>query len=277
MAPLTFDYSNGRVSVQHGMIFYSPNCSRAVDLPKQRTYSSDLFEHRCLNTSMFKQPVWWSQGWAWLSFIPLSPSFLFTPFEPLCEMPHIEEVDFCFTTPSGESQSEIRFRMSEEDIARWIKEERRIVKLAHTIKLCYGISANAPPKPSSFHFDRAHKSHSIAKRMICLAREWFVIWMGYLSYIIAKTDILIPNGTQDDSTPAPDWYNRMLKEPEFNHTWLDGLIMSTVCSFESTTPRAGVIFQWSEEDRHREPIDFYYNNNIPLHFVWSNKEEQAIE
>jgi len=276
MEPLVFDYSQGRIVIQHGTIFYSPNCTRPVDIPPQPTYSSDPFKRPRLNASMFKQPVWWSQSWAWQSFIPLSPSFVFTPFASLCAMPRIEEVKFFFETASGEYREEIRFRMPEVDIKCWLKEEERLVELAHVIKLRYGISSTTPPKPSSFHFDRAHKSHPIAKRMVCLAREWFAVWMGFVSYLIAKTEILVPNGEVDNSSPAPDWYNHLKRNPAFDEAWLDGLSLSTVCTFDRKTPRAGIIFQWSEVNQQREPIQWFYDHHIPLWFVWSNREEQAI-
>ena len=243
MASLNFDHTNSSVVIQHETIFYLPNCSRAVDLPRQTTHVQDPFKQPWLNSLMFKQPIWWSGGWAWLSFILLAPSFLFTPFEPLCYMPCIEEVDFSFIDLSGRSCSEVCFRMAEADITRWIKEKQCIVQLTYFVKLHYGIWANTPPKPSLFHYDHAHKSHSIAKHMICLAREWFAIWMEHLSYIIAKTETLVLNGKQDVSTPPPDWYNCMQKDPMFSKAWLDGLIVSAVCSFDFQTLRARVIFQ----------------------------------
>lgn len=276
MAPTVFDYSKGRVVIQHGMIFYSPNCNRPVDISPQPNYSFDPFKQPRLNASMFKQPVWWIEGWAWQSFIPLAPSFLFTPFESLCAMPRIEEVKSSIFEESGQRRTQTTFRMPEDDVRAWRREEDRLVKLAHAIKLRYGISANAPPPPSSFHFDRAHKSHSIAKRMICVAREWFAIWMGYVSYLIAKTKILVPNGELDRSSPAPDWYNYMLKQPGFNQVWLDGLSLSAACTFDQKTPRAGVVLQWSDAHKHREPIQWFYDHHIPLWFIWSNKEEEAI-
>jgi hypothetical protein len=191
-------------------------------------------------------------------------------------MPRIEEVAFSFEGSSGEIQSETRFRMNESDIQCWLMEEERIVKVARVIQLRYGIPGGLPPKPSSFHFDRAHKSHRIAKRMICISREWFAIWMGLVSYFIAKSASLDPSGKRDDSTPAPDWYNHLRNQHDFSETWLDGLRLSTVCTFDLGTPRAGIIFRWSEEDRNRETIEWFYNHHIPLWFVWSSKEEQAI-
>jgi hypothetical protein len=278
MAPLAFDYSNGSAFVQNGVIYYSPNCARPVVIPQRPVYSvPDPFSQTGhIDVSMFKQPVWWSHGWTWLSFIPLAPSFVFTPFESLCAMPRIEEVAFSFHGPSGEIQRETRFRMNEYDIQCWLTEEQRIVQVARAIQLRYAIPGNLPPKPSSFHFAHAHRSHRIAKRRICIAREWFAIWMGFVSYFIAKSASLVPNGRPDNSSPAPEWYNFLLNEHNFSQAWLDGLLISTVCTFDLGTPRAGIVFQWSDENRYRESIEWFYNHHIPLWFVWSNKEEQAI-
>ena len=193
-------------------------------------------------------------------------------------MPRIEEVSFSFPLPSGKIQSETRFRMSKYDIELWTREEKRIVQVARVIRLRYGISASLPPEPSHFRYHHAHRSHQVAKRMICLAREWFAIWMGYVSYLIAKAASLVPNGEVDNSTPSPDWYNHLLNRHNFSEAWLDGLLHSSVCTFDMGSPRAGIVFQWSEEyrDQDRESIDWFHRHHIPLWFVWSNKEEEAI-
>jgi hypothetical protein len=276
MAPLIFDYSNGCVFIQDGTIYYSPNSNRPVLIRSRPDYVPDPFYQGRFDASAIKQPIWWSYSWAWLSFIPLAPSFVSAPFEPLCAMPRIEKVSFSFVDESGERRTETRFRMSEDFIERWFAEEKHIVEAALIITLRYGINGSSPPKPSSFHFDRAHKSHPMAKRMICLSREWFVVWMGYLSYLIAKTSILFPNGDPDRSSPLPDWYNTLRNRHGFSLAWLDGLLTSTVCTFDRGTPRAGIVFEWSTENENREPIEWYYNHHIPLHFVWSRREEQLI-
>ena len=61
-----------------------------------------------------------------------------------------------------------------------------------------------------------------------------------------------------------------------SETWLDGLLLSSVCTFDMANPQAGIFFQWSEESQYCESIDWYYKHSIPLWFVWSNKEEEAI-
>ena len=179
----TFDYCNGSAVVQGGIIYYSPNCTRPVVIPPRPVYSSDPFGHRRLDASMFKQPVWWSDGWAWQNFIPLSPSFVFTPFEPLCAMPRMEEVTFTYTTEQSEEvRRETRFQMNKDDIRRWELEEKRIIQVACAIQLHYSISATPPPEPSSFHYDRAHKTHKVAKCMICVSRECHLDGICLLSY-----------------------------------------------------------------------------------------------
>ena len=94
MAAPAFDYTNRSAIIQHGVIYYLPNCTWLVVIPPHPMYSSDPFCQPCLNSTMFKQPVWWSHEWAWQSFIPLAPSFTLSPFGSLCAMPHIEEVRF---------------------------------------------------------------------------------------------------------------------------------------------------------------------------------------
>ncbi|KAF8151366.1 hypothetical protein B0H34DRAFT_801121 [Crassisporium funariophilum] len=114
--------------------------------------------------------------------------------------------------------------------------------------------------------------------MACLAWNWFAVWMGYLSFIIAKSKNCIAKTTPaDPSSAAPNWYSYLLKQPKFNELWLDGLSQSAVCTFDWKTPQAGIVFQWSVNNRNRKPIEWYSKHNILLWFIWSNREEQAIQ
>ena len=201
MAAPAFYYTNGSAIVQHGVIYYSPNCTRLVIIPPCPTYSFDPFRQPCLNSSMFKQPIWWSHGWAWQIFIPLAPSFTLSPFGLLCAMPCIEEVRFS----SLGHLEETCFWMNEDDIRCWMTEEEHIVKIAHVIQLRYGIPGSLPPKPLLFHFDHFQKSHQVTKCMICVAWDWFAIWMGFVAYLIAKSATLVPSNRPDNSSPALDW------------------------------------------------------------------------
>ena len=82
----SFDYSKGNAILLDGHIYYSPNCSRPVILPPNETSIS--FEQERLSASMLRLPVRWSTNHGWLSFIPLTPSYISLPFEPLLDAPN---------------------------------------------------------------------------------------------------------------------------------------------------------------------------------------------
>ena len=167
--------------------------------------------------------------------------------------------------------------MAQDDIFNWKHRENRITNAVQIIRLQYKISSNSPPLPSSFHYDKPHKSFNVAKRMISVSLDWFVIWMGFLSYIISQTKLQHPNSVAVvPPSPHPFWYEYLRDSHKYPDSWLDGLSSSTVCSFDIKTPRAGVIFQWSIRDETRPPIDYFLENHVPMYFMWTSTEEQAI-
>ena len=242
--PPVFDYSqNGRVFLQDGTIFYSPNCSRLAMIPPHTANSSSPFNQPRLNASMFKQPIWWSEFWGWLSFIPLAPSFTSAPFMLFSWMPRIENVEVTFHLPSGLEAKETRFKMCLDDIHQWKKSEELMVEAARRIQLFFGIQGNAPPVPSTFHYDCPHRSYAVAKRMISVSRDWFVVWMGFLSFLISRLELCPPDSHPPlPTSPLPDWYNLLRNKSGYPDPWLDGLNSSTVCSFDLRTPRTGIVF-----------------------------------
>ena len=192
-------------------------------------------------------------------------------------MPRVQAVDIFCKLPSGEEQKERRYQMAQDDISNWKHRESLITNAAQIIRLQYKISSNAPPLPSSFNYDKPHKSFNVAKRMIGVSRDWFVIWMGFLSYIISQTEVEHPNSVAVlPLSPLPFWYEYLRDTHKYPDSWLDGLFSSTVCSFDIKTPRAGIIFQWSNQDLMHPPIDYFLVNHVPMYFLWTSREEQAI-
>ena len=169
------------------------------------------------------------------------------------------------------------FRMSLDDSYLWKKSEGLVVEAARRIQLFFGIQGNAPPAPSTFHYDRPHKSYAIAKRMISVSRDWFIVWMGFLSYLISRVELCHPDARPPlPTSPLRDWYNLLRNKDDYPDSWLDGLSSSTVCSFDLKTPRAGIVFRWVNSDNRRPNIEWFYHHHVPLWFTWTNAEEQAI-
>jgi hypothetical protein len=245
--PIQFDWSQGHAFVQEGTIFYSPNCSRTVLIPTEASTHSP-FNLKHLDASEFKQPVWWTDVYGWQSFIPLAPSYTSSPFEPFCWMPRIVEVSALVDPKSASGIRERRYEMHPDDCIVWTKREKLLVEAAELIRIWFKIPGNMPPPPSRFNYSRAHKSYRIAKRMISLARDWFSVWMGFVSYLIACTERFGPSASPlysrpDSDSPFPVWYHRLQEVHKYPAAWLDGLSASTVCSYDMKTPRAGVVFE----------------------------------
>ncbi|CAA7258811.1 unnamed protein product [Cyclocybe aegerita] len=138
----------------------------------------------------------------------------------------------------------------EEEAQTWMQCETRLVRCADAIRMHYKVYGTTPPKPSSFGFDRAHKTHGIARRLVAVARDWFIIWMGFLSYLIAQSranPFNWPDCKQKDwgqKGALPKWY-MVLRQEGFPEDWLSGLLTSDVCDFSRRTPRAGIVVDWT--------------------------------
>ncbi|KAF8873742.1 hypothetical protein CPB84DRAFT_1853885 [Gymnopilus junonius] len=109
--------------------------------------------------------------------------------------------------------------------------------------------------------------------MINVARDWFSIWMGFLSYLIAQT-VNYANDPEDNAG-LRCWY-RLLLDRGFSDAWLSGLMGSTVNSFDAATPRAGIVMQLTEQQVARPKIKWFLAHHIPVWFVWSKREEEAV-
>jgi hypothetical protein len=196
------DFSKGTTFVQNGILYYSPNCTRPVVIPPQTNHTTSPFNVPRLSASLFRQPIWWSSLWGWVGFIPMAPSFISIPFEPFCWMPVIEKHAPLDHLPT-------RYRMRQTDVDVWKAKEDLVICAARLIKLKYGISAMSPPRPLSFGYDQYHKSANMTRRLISVTRNWFGIWMGFLSYLVARSQTDEYN-QGDPNTPVPCWYQHLL-------------------------------------------------------------------
>lgn len=207
----------------------------------------------------------------------MAPSFTSTPFTAFSWTPRIEQVEVRFNLPSGLEEKETRFQMNLDDIHLWKKSEKMVVEAARRIQLFIGIQGNSPPVPSIFHYDRPHRSHRVAKRMISVSRDWFAVWMGFLSYLISRVKLCKPSAHSPlPMYPLPRWYILLREDDGYPDSWLNGLNCSTVTSFDLKTPRAGIVFRWVVMDDRRPQIAWFYDHHVPLWFTWTSAEEQAI-
>lgn len=95
-ANVSHRHQRQKVFTQAGIIYFTINSDRPVVIPPREGEAAFPTggSKRRTDASMHRQPVWWDESYGWRSFIPLAPSFMSTPFEPLCWKPPLEAISF---------------------------------------------------------------------------------------------------------------------------------------------------------------------------------------
>ncbi|KAF9477208.1 hypothetical protein BDN70DRAFT_117750 [Pholiota conissans] len=84
--------------------------------------------------------------------------------------------------------------MHTEDWHTWKQHEVLLVTVAEKIRIWYKIPGNMPPVPLFFNYHQVYKSSAIAKKN-SLARDWFTIWMGFVSYLLSSSERYSPSSS----------------------------------------------------------------------------------
>ncbi|CAA7263727.1 unnamed protein product [Cyclocybe aegerita] len=161
--------------------------------------------------------------------------------------------------------------MRQEDARKWMQCETRLVRCTDAIRMHYKVYGTTPLKPSSFGFNSIHKTHRLAKCLVAVAHDWFIIWMGFLSYLIAQSranPFNWPDRKRKDwgqKGTLPKWY-MVLREEGFPEDWLSGLLTSDVCDFSQRTPRAGIVIDWTLMQRY-----------LRVNFATENLDKAAVQ
>ncbi|KAH9481134.1 hypothetical protein JR316_0005654 [Psilocybe cubensis] len=314
--PLTsqIDWSKGTVFIHDGTLICSPNSKRFVILPcgppslkhleaakdENKAHlpypGSTHFDRKLdIDLALYRQPVQWEDSYGWLAFVPLSPSFISLPFKPLSWTPEPRRWRTGQTTYQWEVES--------HEKGEWYRCESQLVYLCEKLRLWYRIPGTPPPVPSRFGYDRPHRSKEIAEKMVEVSRNAFVLWMGFLSYLIAQSrrPEHAAHLRDDGKKPVPAWHTKILEEqaaeaaaavaasaqtgwdpitpppPLITEPWLDGLRQSVVWNFTPQTPRAGIAYDWTTSHRTRPPIEFFLDNAIAVYYPWGVVEEDTMK
>lgn len=258
---------NGHVFLQDGRLYVSPNCKRPVVIPPEPQYTVEPFpEALYLEYSKFKQPVWWNDSYGWLSFTPLSPTFLPSPFAALCWSPRIIEIAH---------KGKIYHQIIDQDVKAWLHAEKCLIEAVMKLRVAYKIPGNLPPVPSLTLFHCPSPSRARLMRAIQQTRDWFMIWMGMFSYIIGQIAVGNPTDWKQD---IPCWYYHLFESGTllWPESWLNGLCQSTVATFDTNTQHAGVILRWSNVPNMSSLLELFLEHYVPLFYPWTIDEERAV-
>ncbi|KAH9474211.1 hypothetical protein JR316_0013484 [Psilocybe cubensis] len=274
------DWAQGSAFVQKGTIYVSPNCKRVVIIPPAEVDVTNPFEQKAtraeprrrdLDLEGVKQPVRWHDQYGWIAFIPLAPSFVSLPFNFLCWSPKILR--------NKPHKSPATYEMEWHSVKEWRQLDENITLLCEKIRLWCRVPGTPPPSPKSFGYDLRYSSEADAQRSFEATRNAFILWMGYLSYLVAQSrrEIYSKHIKHDPKSPVPAWHERLRAEhPDISEVWLDGLYHSNVFSFNARTPRVGMVYELSSTHATRPPIEWLLEHHVPVYYPWRMREEEIF-
>uniref|UniRef100_A0A8H7XQQ3 Uncharacterized protein n=1 Tax=Psilocybe cubensis TaxID=181762 RepID=A0A8H7XQQ3_PSICU len=274
------DWAQGSAFVQKGTIYVSPNCKRVVIIPPAEVDVTNPFEQkttpaaprrRDLDLEALKQPVRWHDQYGWIAFIPLAPSFVSLPFNFLCWSPKILR--------NKPHKSLATYEMEWHSVKEWRQLDENITLLCEKIRLWCRVPGTPPPSPKSFGYDLRYSSEADAQRSFEATRNAFILWMGYLSYLVAQSrrEIYSKHIKHDPKSPVPAWHERLrAKHPDISEVWLDGLYHSNAFLFNARTPCVGMVYKLSSTHATRPPIEWLLEHHVPVYYPWRMREEEIF-
>lgn len=255
------DHSRGRAFISDGDIYYSPNCSRSVAVPNRNT--SYPFAVGAASLRRHQTPEWWTDAFGFLSFIPSIPSFEGYAFGHLRDyLNNIDEVD----APWGTG-----YQLQQSKSSAWCYLEDVLIVILHILRENFSLRLKPyllPPPPSLLGFDQVFFSARGARYRIGRARDWFIVWIGLLSFYIACIE------GKPDSLQVPDWFNFLASEKEVDQLWLSGLYDVIMSAFWRQTRRTGSFVDLTYKGGEgADLVKWLCVWNVPVWYRWSEVEQ----
>ena len=246
-------HTRGSAFIANGVIYYSPNSARHVSVPPH--HDDYRFYKRNARIDNFRAPEWWTRPYGFLGFVPLLPSFNGVAFGCLHDiLSTVEEKDY-----NGKRV----YVMSSKYAATWRELETTLIRICSLLRNKFLVSpALTPPAPSFYGLEKTFGSIRAARLSIAACRDWFIIWMGLLSFLISE--IKFRSLVHD----IPDWFT-FLVDQGVSQPWLNGFYQSTICNFSENCPRTGLFINWLAEDKPTFPLKLFQMANVPVWYPWT--------
>jgi hypothetical protein len=116
------------------------------------------------------------------------------------------------------------------------------------------------PYPSNFGFNRAHATRHLAERQARISRDWFMILMGAVSYVVF-------------ARRHPAWFES-LKERNISQAWIASLEACTV--LDTDFERVGCFVILNDPTRSHPETSLLRRLKVPMWFPWGQRETDII-
>ena len=261
MSDNRLSHSGGSAFIAEGVIYYSPNSARQVLLPT-RYDDSYRFYKASAHIDRFRAPEWWTVPYGFLGFVPLLPLFNGVVFGCLRDILSTVEEKIC--------NDNVVYVMSSNHAAAWLELESTLIRICSLLRNKFLVSpALTPPAPSFYGLQRTFSSARAARLCITACRDWFVVWMGLLSFIISEIQF------RSLSHDIPDWFT-FLVDQGVSQPWLNSLFQSSVCNSSPNCPRVGLFIDWLAKEIPTFPLELFQQANVPVWYPWTRELAKLV-
>ncbi|EAU83328.2 hypothetical protein CC1G_10769 [Coprinopsis cinerea okayama7 len=284
----------GRLQAVNGELYYSPNCSRALDIqedpylhqdvnPFQPTRRRELDLPTAPSSSnpaqlssgeKFKPlyprfqdistPRLWTLAFGWMAFVPLRYSDPGFPFNRLKRIPHPLSLG---------SEGDLVYRMPDTFIHSWSRLEAELFGAVTKLKSKFTAPLVLPFLPWAHGYQKSFRNWRSYDRAVALSRDWFSVWWGALSFLIAYGESKRDAFTL--SSHVPEWHTEL--ESEVEVAWIDGVFRSSLSDFSYNADRIGCIVDIVNPPRDQPTVAWLVNHGIPVWYRWGPAEMTSAD
>lgn len=205
------------------------------------------------------KPTRWNEPYGWAAFIPKVP-FLSYPF-------HVLD---CYALPDLDDETKL-WSIPQSRLTEWDRLFQNVRFLCLRLSHVYQSPICEPYPPHAWGYHAKYKSYHKAIRCIERSREWFQVWFGLLSYLIARAETEEPDERPEGSVLRPHWRQFIVKEG-LPIGWVDGLAPARWTHL----PRAGTIIEGDFSGRginklgyRMDPLHLCIKYMVPTWYIWN--------
>ncbi|KAH6893787.1 hypothetical protein BKA70DRAFT_1233332 [Coprinopsis sp. MPI-PUGE-AT-0042] len=254
---------SGRAFLLDGKLMYSPNSQRVIRSPlPHRVNNMDVNPFQPdVRWEALLHPPRWTRAFGWVSFLPMSRHhFHTTPFHALSFFPQLKCKDGLFS-------------LDEDTVKSWDELGANIRTVVLRLQNHFQAPLVPPYVPRGWGYYRQRRSERKARAITHASRDWFLVWMGALSFLIAYSKA--PDTTQARSLAVIPYPNGSEPWQQYLHTFPDlvrfaqELATSSVVGYTPEAQRVGIVVDFVEkEDPYQPAVDWFFSFGIPVWYPW---------
>lgn len=273
------DHRRGLAFVSNGDIFYSPNAEYAAEVPVPSDPDQYIF-HEGMNLRYYLEPRWWTHQFGWLSFIDRAEHLGGYPLDRLQRNVMIEETLKEQSVKKDGVDFKTRvylYRLAPSLADSWSRLENALIISTSTLTSRYSVPCVRPQPPWQLGYRALQRGTKKAvHHRITLARQWFSVWLGLLSFIMAYGATGWERRKAIVEEEIPDWFS-FLSSKGFDFPWLEGIFMSAVPPRASYYYRVGTFLLPTVRCGSQPPIQWFIAQGVPVWYPWTSEQVQEAQ